>query len=71
MRPNLTSSTHGVSRVDHYWCNICQQACGSDEALREHYRQCHPDVAAKIEQLAASLRQADAGLTPYPQRRVT
>jgi hypothetical protein len=49
--------SHG-SRSTQLWCNICNEPCASNEALREHYRQRHPEAAANLEP------QSGASTTP-------
>jgi hypothetical protein len=44
-------------RQTQHWCNVCNAVCESDPALREHYRQCHPEVAARLERLWMAMQQ--------------
>lgn len=59
MRPNLTRDTRLPGRTGEFRCNLCQEPCASDLALREHYQVCHPEAAAEIERTLAGLTGAD------------
>jgi hypothetical protein len=52
MRPYRPTRSELPTRSNQHWCNLCNAPCESDEALREHYRQCHPEAAALLEQFA-------------------
>jgi hypothetical protein len=54
------------TRSNQHWCNLCSAACASDDDLRAHYRQCHPEVAARLEALA---QQAQGGGLDLPAQR--
>jgi hypothetical protein len=55
MRPNLSPNARLSIRTGQFRCNLCQELCASDRALREHYQVCHPEAAAKIEHTLAEL----------------
>ena len=41
-------------------CNLCNQACQNNEALRAHYAAQHPQELARLEALTARLDQPPA-----------
>lgn len=67
MYPWHTAEESRLDRQTGHWCNVCNVACESDAALREHYRQCHPELAARLEWLHAHVEQGeDAGRRNRP-----
>ncbi len=60
MRTNLSRDTRLSGRTRQFRCNLCQELCASDQALREHYQVCHPEAAAQIERTLAQLSGNDA-----------
>jgi hypothetical protein len=55
MRPNLSRNTRVPSRAGTFRCNLCQEPFATDQALRQHYQQSHPEAAAEIERALARL----------------
>ncbi len=43
------------------WCNICNEPCASNEALRAHYQEHHPEVAIHLEPQSGAASSADQG----------
>ena len=52
--------SHAVRQTT-LWCNICNEPCASNEALRAHYRERHPEVAANLEPQAGAATTAEHG----------
>ena len=59
MRPHLTRPSRQPGRAGLFRCNLCQEPVDSDQALRDHYRQRHPEAAAALERARASLAGQD------------
>lgn len=32
-----------------FWCNVCNASCETEAVLRAHYREEHPELAARLE----------------------
>jgi hypothetical protein len=69
MVTNRYATQRHSARLGHFWCNVCQTDCASDEALRQHYREAHPELAAQFEKLRAEL--GGAGPKTEDERRRT
>jgi hypothetical protein len=55
-----TQPSH-VIRSAQLWCNICNEPCATNDALREHYRERHPEAAANLEPQSGATTASDHG----------
>ena len=57
------ASPSHTPRTGRFWCNICNEPCASNEALRAHYRERHPEAAANLEPQSGASPMADQAKT--------
>jgi hypothetical protein len=56
----VSQPSHAV-RSAQLWCNICSEPCATNDALREHYRERHPEAAANLEPKSGATSASDHG----------
>jgi hypothetical protein len=48
-------------RASQLWCNICNEPCADNDALRAHYRERHPEAAVNLEPQTGAATLSDHG----------
>jgi hypothetical protein len=70
MVPYRSASIEPPTRSNQHWCNLCNAPCSTDEALREHYWEYHPEAAALLEHVARPVKacaEPDHPVGPLPR----